>query len=159
VLASAGHACTLWCADEATALAIGSHRRHPTLLQGRALSDRLRATAGLQDAVQGAELVVVAVAAGAAPGRGRPPPGPGARALRGLGPGDAVVLSATKGLDPATGRRMSELLADAGGGAVGAISGPNITHEMMDERLTCLVVASASPAARTLAGRLFTAPW
>jgi glycerol-3-phosphate dehydrogenase (NAD(P)+) len=54
-------------------------------------------------------------------------------------PGDAPVLSLTKGLDPATGARLSTLVSGRG---VAILSGPNIAEEMVRGLPAAAVVAS-----------------
>src|SRR5205823_84604 len=58
-----------------------------------------------------------------------------ARAL----PGDAPVLSLTKGLDPATGERLSTRVS---GRSVAVLSGPNIAEEIAHGLPTAAVIAS-----------------
>jgi glycerol-3-phosphate dehydrogenase (NAD(P)+) len=54
-------------------------------------------------------------------------------------PGDAPVLSLTKGLDPATGERLS---ACVHGRSVAVLSGPNMAEEIARELPTAAVIAS-----------------
>jgi glycerol-3-phosphate dehydrogenase (NAD(P)+) len=54
-------------------------------------------------------------------------------------PGDAPILSLTKGLDPATGARLSTLV---GGRPVAVLSGPNIADEIVRGLPAAAVVAS-----------------
>ncbi len=54
-------------------------------------------------------------------------------------PGDAPVLSLTKGLDPATGERLSTRVA---GRPVAVLSGPNIAEEIAKGLPTAAVIAS-----------------
>jgi len=58
-------------------------------------------------------------------------------------PGDAPVLSLTKGLDPQTGGRLSELVA---GRPVAALSGPNFAEEIADGLPAATVIASEDEA-------------
>ena len=77
----------------------------------------------------------------------------------------AVLVSATKGLEPRRGLRMSQLLADRlPGRAVAVLSGPSFAREVGQGRPTALVVACADEAVaadlqRRLAGpalRIYT---
>jgi glycerol-3-phosphate dehydrogenase (NAD(P)+) len=54
-------------------------------------------------------------------------------------PGDAPVLSLTKGLDPATGERLSTCVR---GRSVAVLSGPNMAEEIAQELPTAAVIAS-----------------
>lgn len=69
-------------------------------------------------------------------------------------PRNAVVVSATKGLETETGMRMSEIIADElpaqFQGGVCALSGPNLSREIISGKPASTVVASTnSDAART----------
>lgn len=67
-------------------------------------------------------------------------------ALRPLVRDDAVVLSATKGIEVSTGRRMSELIQIAlPGRQVAVLSGPNLSREMANDLPSTTVIASAGP--------------
>jgi glycerol-3-phosphate dehydrogenase (NAD(P)+) len=77
----------------------------------------------------------------------------------------AILVSATKGLEPRRGLRMSQLLADRlPGRVVAVLSGPSFAREVGEARPTALVVACASEAVaadlqRRLAGpalRIYT---
>lgn len=57
--------------------------------------------------------------------------------------GDQVLLSATKGLEPKTFHRMSEILRqETCAKKIGALSGPNLAKELMDEQPAGTVIAS-----------------
>jgi glycerol-3-phosphate dehydrogenase (NAD(P)+) len=58
-------------------------------------------------------------------------------------PGEAPVLSLTKGLDPATGARLSTLVTDR---PVAVLSGPNMAEEVADGLPTAAVIASEDEA-------------
>jgi glycerol-3-phosphate dehydrogenase (NAD(P)+) len=134
-LALAGHETTLVCRDAAQAADIGRRHRNPRYLYDVELPASL-AAAGLEDAsFDGVELVAMAV-----PSRGFADT---AAAIAGRLPAQASLLSLTKGLDPATGRRMSEILREIGrGGGVAVLSGPNHAEEVARDSPTASVVAS-----------------
>lgn len=60
------------------------------------------------------------------------------------------ALSAAKGIEAATGRRMSEILASTGAPSVAVLSGPNLSHEVAARLPAAAVVATTSPAAAEL---------
>jgi glycerol-3-phosphate dehydrogenase (NAD(P)+) len=61
-------------------------------------------------------------------------------------PDPPPALSATKGIELTGLKRMSEVLAEElQTEAVGAISGPNMTPDIMDGQLTAIVIASKQP--------------
>jgi glycerol-3-phosphate dehydrogenase (NAD(P)+) len=139
LLALQGHDVRLVCRDAEQARAITSHHRNPRYLYDVALPPALGAVAA--GAADPADVEVVAIAV---PSRGF------AQVVRGLGerlPAEAVVLSMTKGLDPDSHRRLSELLLDeVTPERVAVLSGPNHAEEVARGFPTASVVASASPA-------------
>jgi glycerol-3-phosphate dehydrogenase (NAD(P)+) len=134
LLAVAGHETTLVCRDRAQAEAIAAHRRNPRYLFDVELPADL-ASAWLDEAdVSGCDLVALAV-----PSRGF------ADTLAVLRPQltTCALLSLTKGLDPSTHRRMSELLGDvAPAGRIAVLSGPNHAEEVARDSPTASVLAS-----------------
>jgi glycerol-3-phosphate dehydrogenase (NAD(P)+) len=152
LLAVQGHEATLVCRDPAQAEAITTHRRNPRYLYDVELPPALRAASLAAADLGDAELVALAVpsrafAAVAADVVPRTAAG-------------AALLSLTKGLDPASRRRLSEILVDVSGGAgrVAVLSGPNHAEEVAHDQPTASVVASddlelARGLQRQLSGR------
>jgi glycerol-3-phosphate dehydrogenase (NAD(P)+) len=125
LLAEGEHEVTLACRDAVQAAAIAESGRNPRYLTTADLS-RVSAVA-LEDApVEAAQLVCVAVPS---------------RAFRevvaGL-PGSCPLVSLTKGLDPGSGKRLSQVVP---GRPVAVLSGPNHAEE----------IAAGLPAAAVLA--------
>ncbi len=130
--------CIVWCRTADAAGAISGRRSHPKHFANHQLSEQLSATDSLEEALSGASLMIVAV--------------PSAEfrhvctLLKQAAPSPPPVLSATKGIELSGLKRMSEVLAEElQTGAVGAISGPNITPDVMDGQLTAIVIASSRP--------------
>jgi glycerol-3-phosphate dehydrogenase (NAD(P)+) len=143
-LGRSGMAVRLWARDPALARAIGGTRENRRYLPDVRLPDGVLATANHAEALDGCSLVVFAVPshflrAVLQPMAAAVPPG-------------SVLLSATKGLEPSSALRMSELLAQVvPGRAVAVLSGPSFAREVAAGLPTALVVASADAAvARTL---------
>jgi glycerol-3-phosphate dehydrogenase (NAD(P)+) len=135
LLRDRGHDVTLACRDPEQAAAIAATGRNPRYQQSLDLAG-VKAAA-LDDApIAEADLVVVAV-----PSRSF------GEVVAGL-PGEAPILSLTKGLDPATGERLSTLVR---GRPVAVLSGPNIAEEIAHGLPAAAVVASDDD---TLAVRL-----
>lgn len=131
--ARAGHAVTVWARRAAAAAEIASGA-NPTHLPGVAVP-KMAATHDLGEAVRDAEMVVMVV------------PSEFSRhtyaALRGALRGDAVVVSATKGLELPSLRRMSEVAAEElAGQRIAVISGPSFAAEVAIGQPTTVVVAS-----------------
>ena len=135
MLRDRGHAVVLACRDPEQARVIAETGHNPKYLKEASLRGIDAAT--VDDApLADAELVVLAV-----PSRAF---GDVARAL----PGGAPVLSLTKGLDPATGERLSTLVRDR---PVAVLSGPNFAEEVAQGLPAAAVIASDDGF---LAGRL-----
>jgi glycerol-3-phosphate dehydrogenase (NAD(P)+) len=121
-----GHAVTLAARDPEHAEAINRTGRNPRYATAARL-DGISAT-GLEEApIADAELIVVAV-----------PSRVFGEVVEKL-PGEAPILSLTKGLDPATGARLSTLVRDR---PVAVLSGPNIADEIVRRLPAAAVVAS-----------------
>lgn len=84
------------------------------------------------------------------------------RSVRGALPADAIVLSATKGLEAGTGLRMSQVLAQELLAPLVAracvLSGPNLAKEIVRGLPASTVVASRDAAAAALARDLLMTP-
>ncbi|HJU46574.1 MAG TPA: NAD(P)H-dependent glycerol-3-phosphate dehydrogenase [Gaiellaceae bacterium] len=127
LLRERGHEVTLACRDAEQVAAIAATGRNPRYVPDADLGGIAAST--IADApLDDAELVVLAVPSTAY-----------AEVVAGL-PGGAPVLSLTKGLDPATGNRLSTLVA---GRPVAVLSGPNIAEEIVAGLPAAAVVASA----------------
>lgn len=75
-------------------------------------------------------------------------------------PPDVPVVSVTKGLEIATGRRPTEIIAEcAPGRAVAALSGPNIARELARCLPATAVVASAAEPLAVLLQRTLSTDW
>jgi glycerol-3-phosphate dehydrogenase (NAD(P)+) len=133
-LARNGVPTTLAVRDAAEAASLQAARAHERRLPGVRFPDAL-GVAQLPAALQDADLVCVAVPS-------RTLRANAASIAAAIAPG-ATVLSATKGIDVETGRRMSELLAETlPGHAIAALSGPNLSREIAAGMPGSTVIAS-----------------
>ena len=127
ILAQGGHEVTLACRDAEQARAIEETHRNPRYLTHADLTgverddDRRRSARRLPSSSSW-------------PSRARRS-APSSASL----PGSAPVLSLTKGLDPATGERLSTLVRDR---PVAVLSGPNIAEEISHGLPAAAVIAS-----------------
>ena len=138
VLCDAGTPAMLWGRQAELARQINAQHENPSYLPGIPLSPQLWATADPAQALDGADLVVLAVPA---------------QTLRenltawlALLPGDAALVSLMKGIELHTHRRMSQVIAEvtgAGEDRVAVISGPNLAREIAVRQHAATVVASA----------------
>ena len=126
-LAAARAPSRLWALEPEVVRSIRDQGENSTYLAGYALPAAVFATNDLAEAIEGADLVIVAV-----PARHLRSVMERARAAMGTGP---LVLSLTKGIEPVTGKRMTEVLQEVLTGhepnAIGVLSGPNLAHEVM----------------------------
>jgi glycerol-3-phosphate dehydrogenase (NAD(P)+) len=135
-LARAGRTVRLWVREPDLCDLISARRENPWFLPGVQIPPAVAATVAAEEAVANADTVVVVVPSeffGTVIDRV-------ASAL----PGSRPIVSATKGLDPARHRRMTELLAEACPGApVAALSGPTFAREVARGQPTAAVIACA----------------
>jgi glycerol-3-phosphate dehydrogenase (NAD(P)+) len=131
----------LWGRDRALVDEMRSRRANPTYLPDLTFPPALQPTASLQDALSGVRHIIVAV------------PSHGLRAVVRAAtryvPADAVLVSATKGIETDTLRRMSEVITEETGGRhpVVVLSGPSFAAEVANRLPTALVAASKDAAA------------
>jgi len=145
------HEISLWAHNRGLAEALQSHRENSVYLAGVRLPDGIRVTADLATALAAAQLVVGAV------------PSVYARSVYSQAlpsvTREMILVSATKGLEPATHLRMSLVLAQvlerAGSvqpsGRIAVLSGPSFAVEAARGEPTAVVLAAPEAA---LASRL-----
>lgn len=136
VLCDAGTDTILWGRRPELVETINSWHANPDYLPGIELPEGLRATSDPDEALEGADLVVLAVPS---------------QTLRGnlarwapLIPRTAVLVSLMKGIELGTCKRMSEVVrevADVAGSQVAVVSGPNLAREVAERQPTATVVA------------------
>ncbi len=142
VLADAGTDVVLWSRRPELADAVNRTHENPDYLPGLVLPANLSATSDAQEAVAGADFVVLAV------------PSQSLRenlaAVAGaLAPG-AVLVSLMKGVELGTLKRMSEVIAEVAGVAadqVAVVSGPNLAKEIAAGQPAATVVACTDGSA------------
>jgi glycerol-3-phosphate dehydrogenase (NAD(P)+) len=151
-LARVGHEVRLWARDPSLAADIGRRRANPDYLPDVSMPDGVEVTAALPIALEATDLVVCAI------------PSHGCRAvMRAAAPfihPDAVIVSASKGLELDTLQRMSEVIAEELGRqrAVVALSGPSFASEVARQLPTVVLAASADAAAVERVQREFRGP-
>jgi glycerol-3-phosphate dehydrogenase (NAD(P)+) len=126
VLTHRDHDVTLACRDAEQARAIASTGRNPRYLQAADLRG-ISATTVEDAPIAESDLVVLAV------------PSRAFAEVAAALPGDAPVLSLTKGLDPATGKRLSTRVQLR---PVAVLSGPNMAEEVAEGLPSATVIAS-----------------
>ena len=148
VLVDAGTETTLWARRPELASAIRATHRNPDYLPDIALPPTLHATSDPEEALHGAEIVVVAV------------PSQTARdnlaGLTHLLPSDAVVVSLMKGVELGSTKRMSEVIcevADRPSHGVAVVTGPNLAREIAARQPAAAVVACTDLAVAEMVQR------
>jgi glycerol-3-phosphate dehydrogenase (NAD(P)+) len=145
VLAHAGTQTTLWARRAELAEAICRDHENADYLPGIALPDELRATHDPEEAMAGADLVVLAIPS---------------QTLRDnltdwapYIPIGALLVSLMKGVELGTTKRMSEVIcevADVSADRVAVVSGPNLAKEIALHQPAAAVVACSDSAAADL---------
>jgi glycerol-3-phosphate dehydrogenase (NAD(P)+) len=132
-----GHEISLWVHDAALAEAIRREGENETYLAGHAIPDCVHVTHALDQALAGAAIVAGAI------------PSEHARKVYSAAAKhiatQAAFVSATKGLEPATHLRMSEVVAQVFHAAiatrVAVLSGPSFAAEVASGQPTAVVLA------------------
>ena len=154
VMADAGQDVTLWARREEVAATINDTRRNADYLPDTELPDNLRATSDVGEALDSAEIVVLAV--------------PSQSLRDNLGdwgghiPQESAVVSLMKGIELGTSKRMSEVITDAGDidpARVVVVSGPNLAKEIAARQPAASVVASTSPRMRARVAEACATPY
>ena len=134
---------TLLARTEAEAQTLSSQRRNARFLPDSPFPDLLTVTSDSESALGKANLVVIAVPSDRLRENVQ-------RIKSHLQPG-VILLSATKGLELPTARRMSQVLEDelpAGlHSGICVLSGPNLAKEIMDGKAASTVIAGRNPEA------------
>jgi len=148
------HEITLWSRDPEFAATLSRDRENRTYLPSCAIPNHVAITANIAAALHDSSIVISAV--------------PSAHVRKiitqatGHLPADAVMVSATKGLEPETHLRMSELLtslvAKNSEPQIAVLSGPSFAAEAARSEPTAVVVASQSAAVATMLQDEFAAP-
>ena len=146
IVARLGTDVSIWARTELEAATLESARQNERFLPGVNFPQSLSVSASPTEALSDADIVLVVVPSRTFRANIRQVCG----ALR----SDAILVSATKGLETRTGKRMSEVFADelpAGmHSGICALSGPNLSREIIAGKPASTVVASANfDAART----------
>ncbi len=139
ILARQGHDARLLARTEAEAFALESRRENARFVPGFAFPDSMHARADA-DAFSAADVVILAVPSHTLRDN--------VRKVAAHIPPDCIVVSAVKGLELNTGRRMSQILEEelprGAERGICAMSGPNLASEIARGMPAPTVIASAS---------------
>ena len=149
LLARNGQPVTLWALEPEIVQSINDTRANDVFLAGARLSDRLRATGNLAEALHDAELVCIATPSQHLRSVLRR----GAAALRPR----TTLCVASKGIEEGTLALMSDIVAaEAPDSPVVALSGPSFAAEVVARQPTAIVAASESAAAAEIVQEAFS---
>ncbi len=135
----AGHEVRLWSRNEQVVKEVNRERVNSIYLAPHVVPESVRATSDIHDALNGAEVVILAS------------PSHATRVLLerigGATTEEMIFVSATKGVENETGMRVSEIVADVLGRVVPALrfvclSGPSFAQEVAAGQPTAVVAAS-----------------
>ena len=147
VLADAGSSVTIWTRDDSIVRQINGEHRNEAYHPGIDLPASIAATTDPAQALDGADLVVLAIPA---------------QVLRenlaswgSMLPGHSVLVSLIKGIELQTMKRMSEVVSEStgiGSHRIAVVSGPNLAREVAEHQPTATTIAcDLEPSARLLA--------
>jgi len=151
---SRAHRLALWAHSADVVEALSLRRVNDIYLSGYELPAQVEVTGNLEDALAGAEIVLGVM--------------PSAhareiyRAMRPLCTPGAIFVSATKGLEPATHARISEVIAQemslGPSARVAVLSGPSFAREVAAGDPTAVVLASADASVASEVQEEFSGP-
>lgn len=154
LLAEMNHEVVLWCHNPQVSRCIAERRENPVYLPGVRLPDALRVTTSLKDAARDQEMLVAM-----GPSHVMRPV---MEELRSFINGAPVVVSAAKGIEEHTHKRMSEVLLEVLGqefsDRVAALSGPSFAREIAAGMPTAVTVAATGVSTCRIVQSAFRTP-
>ncbi|MDO8879882.1 MAG: NAD(P)H-dependent glycerol-3-phosphate dehydrogenase [Coriobacteriia bacterium] len=152
LLGSKGVDVALWAREPEIADGINAEHRNPSYLTDVALDPRVKATPDIEQAVSGAEVVVIVTPSHGVRGV--------AEAIKPTLPADTPVVNLAKGVEQGSLMRMTEVLEDVLGNRdrLAALSGPNHAEEVSKGVPSATVIAAYSEGVGRLVQDVFMAP-
>ncbi|HEY6122234.1 MAG TPA: NAD(P)H-dependent glycerol-3-phosphate dehydrogenase, partial [Pyrinomonadaceae bacterium] len=147
ILASrSGNSIRMWARSESVVRMINCDHLNSAYLPGVSLPEQVTATTEFNHALEDADLVILAA------------PSHATRLILELMaahlPSKTIIVSATKGIEVETGKRISEVVTEVLGEAYSntfvCISGPSFAKEVVTGHPTAIVAAGADPASNAL---------
>ncbi|MCC6220937.1 MAG: NAD(P)-dependent glycerol-3-phosphate dehydrogenase [Deltaproteobacteria bacterium] len=134
-LRRANYEVCLWGRDEGVLKSISEERENPKYLSGESLAAGIRVSTCLVEAVAGAELLVIALPSSAVRAE--------ISAVKAHVPKGLLIVSAVKGLENATLKRMSVVIEEELGkeNPVSVLSGPSFAREVVRGKPTAVTLA------------------
>ncbi len=151
LLARRGHEVRLWAYEADVVAAVNIRHENPVFLPGCGLADTLTATSDAVAAARGAGVVLTVA-----------PSHVLRRVVEAARPGiapDALIVSATKGIEPTTLKLMSGVLEEVlPGHPVTALSGPSFALEVFQGQPTAVVAAARQESTARQVQAVFATP-
>jgi glycerol-3-phosphate dehydrogenase (NAD(P)+) len=151
LLAQQGYSPRLWVHGRQLAEAMEKQRQNTTYLPGIKLVETVRICTSLEQALDGAEVIVIAVPSlylRAIAQQMKPYVSP-----------RTILISTSKGIEHKTLLRMSQVLEQQLSGRVGVLSGPSFAAEVARHSPTAVVAAAADPEVAGTIQSLFSTPY
>lgn len=150
LLASKGHEVVVWARNPELAKRLEKERSHPKLAGSKA-PDSIRFTSDLEEAVDGAEVLVESVTAS------------GVRSLfEKIASCPVPIILTSKGIEQGTGLLLPEVVSEVLGveksPLVGILSGPSHAEEVVENLPTSVVCSAYEPKVMQLIHELFITP-
>lgn len=146
IAARAGHDVHLWSRNEEVVDPINREHVNPVYLTNARIPHNVRAARNILEVVNGAELVILAAPSHATRGL-----------LTTMAPAlrrEMIIVSATKGIESETGKRISQVVAEVVPVATRprfvCLSGPSFAKEVVENHPTAVVAASEDRDARRI---------
>ncbi|MGI8836414.1 MAG: NAD(P)H-dependent glycerol-3-phosphate dehydrogenase [Pyrinomonadaceae bacterium] len=149
--ARAGHAVSVWTRNPTVVHSINSEHTNPVYLKRLRIPETVRASGNIGDTLIGAQLIIMAAPSHAT-----------REILESMStlvePG-SIIVSATKGIEIETGKRISQVVADVINESFAnrfvCLSGPSFAIEVVEKHPTAIVAASQdSETARVIQSEL-----
>ncbi len=153
LLGGKGVEVSLWAREAEIADGINKDRRNPSFLKDVMLDAWVKATPDMEEALRGAEAVVVVTPSHGVRGV--------AEQMSGVLRSDVPVVNLAKGVEQGSLMRMTQVLEDVLGGRerLAALSGPNHAEEVSKGVPSATVVAAYSESVGRLLQEMFMTPF
>jgi glycerol-3-phosphate dehydrogenase (NAD(P)+) len=139
-----GHEVSLWSRNPGVVSSVNEHRVNSIYLPDAEIPDGVVASAEIAEVARHSELVIIATPSHATRGV--------LESMASELPATATLVSAAKGIEIESGKRISQLVAEVLGSSSTArfvcLSGPSFAKEVVARHPTAIVAASVNPEAR-----------
>lgn len=154
LLASKGHQVVLWTASPEFALILQKTRQHPRL-PGYVIHDQIHVTHDMQEALEGAEMLIESVTS-----KGIRPV---FEQVRSFGKLNCPIVVTSKGIEQKTGLLLPEVIEEVLGPdsrpLIGCLSGPSHAEELIQKLPSSVVSSSYDPELMVVISEVFNTPY